>query len=49
LCLFCMHCEEKICLEASRCFGFYPGRPSPVPVNPCDGLVGRNWWRDWSR
>jgi len=19
LCLFCLHCEEKICLEASRC------------------------------
>ncbi len=21
-CLFCIHCEEKIDLEASRCFGF---------------------------
>lgn len=22
-------------------------RPSPVSEKPCDGLVGRNWWRDW--
>ncbi len=22
LCLFCLYCEEKIDLEASRCFGF---------------------------
>ena len=28
LCLFCIHCEEKIDLEASR-YGFYPC-PSPV-------------------
>jgi len=31
-CLFCLHCEEKICLEASRCFepiGFETSEPSP--------------------
>lgn len=33
-CVFCIHCEEKIDLEASRCFGFCPRRPSPVPVKP---------------
>ncbi len=33
LCLFCIHCEEKICLEASRCFGdlriIEMSKPSP--------------------
>ena len=37
-CLFCIYREEKIDLEASRCFGTIlmdcPRRPSPVPEKP---------------
>jgi hypothetical protein len=32
LCLFCIHCEEKIDLEASR-YGVLPSCPSPILMN----------------
>jgi hypothetical protein len=39
LCLFCLYCEEKIDLEASRC-GIYPAS-EPFPGDIMDGLAGR--------
>ena len=45
LCLFCIHCEEKIDLEASR-YGVTP-MSEPSPDDPCDGLAGRNLGKDW--
>jgi len=45
--LFCIHCEEKIDLEASRCFGLMPGASETFPSEPFDGLAGRRLVRDW--
>lgn len=39
LCLFCLYCEEKIDLEASRC-GIYPAS-EPFPGDIMEGLAGR--------
>lgn len=47
-CLFCIHCEEKICLEASRCFepvGFETSEPDPDDA--VNGLADRKRMRDW--
>ena len=44
--LFCIHCEEKIDLEASRCFG-EPKASETFPSEPFDGLAGRRLVRDW--
>ena len=48
-CLFCIHCEEKIDLEASRCFGLMSGASETFPGEPFDGLAGRRVVRDWRR
>ena len=45
--LFCIHCEEKIDLEASRCFGLMSRTSETFPSEPFDGLAGRRLVRDW--
>ena len=44
--LFCIHCEEKIDLEASRCFGLVSLASETFPDEPFDGLAGRRLVRD---